>query len=298
MVPKITLVIRTLPERHQMLNETLGSLFPNVNHFDEIVLSFNGHALAGDTASIVHKLCDIVPVFVIYTNRRLDGPSHSNFVAGFLSRRLKRHDLVFILADDDTLCSGSSVGDYVAMMKNVSFLAVGIDNPLLSEKGESDASSQGLSWVSAGETLTPFEFLKLNYFYGPRFTNISGMILPFFVYKEVSFFLSFFGSKGRRSEYCYLTHKCVDFILSPSSPVVCVRQHPGQYGTILPPPSFWKDELIYFLWIWKQTGFLNLINPSKNKFQFTTINFFRLLRQFFRLKLVNMRNMLWGRISI
>ena len=273
---QVTVVIKTLPERNELLVRALNSLFVHVNYFSRVVLSVNGGTLSEDNLNLVQKLCHFVTTYVIYTHQRVDGPSHSRFVASFLEGKLKPLDLVLLLADDDTLCAGHSLCEYINLIMNSSCLSVGIDNSLLSLDSEFNAFAQGISWVSPGASLTPSKFLMLNHIYGHRFTSISGMILPYCVYKDASFFLHAFRSKGRRTEYVYLTHRSVQLIVSPSSPVVCVLQHPAQAGRTLSRESGIIDELIYYLWNWKQAGPINMLLRIENH-QFSFLNLAKLV---------------------
>jgi hypothetical protein len=83
------------------------------------------------------------------------------------------------------------------------------------------------------------------------------MIVPHVVARDCLFFMSFWGSAGRRTEYIWATHCRIKQLQCPLSATAFIRKHPSQEGRTLSYNSYVHDELIYIVWVWlNQRAFL------------------------------------------
>jgi hypothetical protein len=251
----IALVLPCLESR-TTIKETLCSLEESSDLFDEIIISVNG--LSPRLVHTVLASLSLRPrnsLQVICTENNLTAVDHAKFIMRRLRVFVAAQAWLFFLADDDLLAPRSSIKKYLCSFRSSDLNHVGMGH-FLSFSQEQPKKVWEKQHLEPGEAISPSEFLQRNQS-GFLFTNISSMIVPHVVARDCLFFMSFWGSAGRRTEYIWATHRLIKMLQCPSAATAFIRQHPSQEGRTLSHDSGVHDELIYIAWVWlNQPSFL------------------------------------------
>jgi hypothetical protein len=245
---RLVMLIPTL-EGRDTLPDALRSVKPVLEAFSYIIISVNG--TSSETAlSIIFELFGdcAIRVLILCTGQSLGPMAHMGFMAGILSKALPHDVNVFLMSDDDMLCDKENILSYIRAYENQGIGCVGIGN-LLSSIDLFAAPKNEAQHLSPGETISPLLFLRRNRS-GHLFSSITGTIVPFFILLESWLFMVKMGSMGRRYEYIILAHSKVRSLTMPKASTATIRLHREQWGRSLPNKLLFRDEIIYFLWVW------------------------------------------------
>jgi hypothetical protein len=176
---------------------------------------------------------------------------HACFIAESILGYIQKDSLIYLLCDDDLL-PPSHVDNYISLIKEKNkFLypnyCIGIGSHSLFENLTQIPVTANMR-ISPGELIPPLEFLRrTDEEWG--FTSVSGMIVPYEVYRSAILYMSKMRSSGRQTEYTFATHPKARLLYSPVDCSAFCRVHPGQ-ETLHTYKNRHLDDLIYILWTW------------------------------------------------
>jgi hypothetical protein len=249
MASRCILLIATLPERAAYFREAIDSASRCADLLDAVCLSVNGDS-AAQAATIYadYPAFSKLPLHILCTGHRISAIQHSLFILKQICTTVSPTDILLLLGDDDLLAPSERLEPYIAKLKKGDGRMVGVgrfytftNDPLLAN-GECHS-------LEPGESTSPLTYLarhsKLE-----RFTNISGMLVPFSIYADALRFMARFGSSGRRTEHIVYSHRRVRELYSPEKATALIRRHQLQEGVALSYRSYFYDELVFMLWVW------------------------------------------------
>lgn len=278
LVPVRGNVILLLPtlEGRDTLYDALRSVKPVAECFCEIIISVNGTTPQA-TQAIVSEIFEghSIDIQVLCTGEAFEPIAHIRFMYHNLVDTLKHDMKVFMMADDDVLCSKESVCDYIAHYKSQRAGCIGFGN-LLSSVDLTGEACDELQDLLPGEMISPLLFLERNRS-GHLFTNITGMIVPSEVLLDAWNFMLRLGSKGRRYEYILASHAKVTTLLMPKEYTATIRVHRQQWGRALSNKFIYRDEIVYYLWVWSNQPLARPFAKGRNDYGFKIMGFFSLL---------------------
>lgn len=236
-----------------MFERCLRSIDRAQNFFDLIVISLNGHDVAGDRTSIDLSSLEKSRVRLFETGRILPFARHIAWGTRAMKPFVSRNDHVLLMAHDDELDARgldhwartrpsdwnlrAYIGDYRCVDDR------DFDTPALELQAIPRATSLpiGLSkWLDVNAADPK----------GHVFTNMSGMSVPYSTLLRVARFLTATRmTKGARFEYILVASRSNRAIDRRSPPVGVVHSHPGQEGRSVPPEKQQMDEARYCLWL-------------------------------------------------
>lgn len=251
---KLTVLI-TVYRGGVMFAECLNSLLPHMDCFAHIVVSINKSTLQDEDIATFERFCQQVPDGVTCTCLKQKIELSAKWHVVLLSRQLRHQtfsDYWMSLAHDDILLDGFS-----RIYKEISFQLneKQVVNPARSFFRNTFAPEQkiydyyGMRHFPHGLPVDDFVLQDFDRHY---VTNISGLI--FHTQSLRRFFSNVkYLYYGYRAEYILMSSLGITTIVSTPEPIIGIRVHPAQQGSIQKPRARQWDEFVYLVHLYRRT---------------------------------------------
>jgi len=227
------------------LREALESALKAEVLFRGIIVSLN--CCEEEVGHIFDSLGKVLisDVHVIWTGSYLSAVQHGAMIGRYMSKRYEG-DYMMLLADDDRLSSNivnlenyiSSVTTRIGQIGLGSLEIMGEVGKIGKIDDASPITNDALEILGRSSTESPE-------------INISSMIVPVTTYRKTAEYYNHNRLYGCRFELSLVACGDIEVVKTATVTTAKIRVHESQEGKRRSNIAFWRDELFFLLWVWK-----------------------------------------------